>query len=148
MRRAVWNYVGKLFENCRFTLFLNEIATPKTSEQVPKFWVRNDSRTSLRRHCESAHKKLQLTKTFLADAAISSSTIRTKLNQHALYSLQMILEQIATPKTSEQVPKFWVRNDSRTSLRRHCESAHKKLQLTINFLADAAISSSLFGFRL
>ena len=55
MRGAVWNYVGKLFENCRFTIFLNEIATPKTSEQVPKFWARNDRVPSLRvrcvRHC-------------------------------------------------------------------------------------------------
>ncbi len=48
MRGAVWNYVGKLFENCRFTIFLNEIATPKTSEQVPKFWARNDRVPSLR----------------------------------------------------------------------------------------------------
>ena len=69
------------------------------------------------RHCESAHKNSQLTTKFLADEAIPTSILGTKLNQHPLYSLQMILEQIATPKTSEQVPKFWVRNDERASLR-------------------------------
>ena len=51
MRGAVWNYVGKLFENCRFTIFLNEIVTPKTSEQVPKFWAHNDRVPSLRVRC-------------------------------------------------------------------------------------------------